>query len=1274
MVSYFFPFAGQSNARRHFTDSSPTGAQVFADDVATLTGATSVTTLNTASGGSASDQLSQNTPSGQNYWYDLIDGLPGPLLVDAVADIKATGLPVTGIIWSQGEQDASSIVGETTVQITPDHYIDATQAIFDYFRAELGDADLPIYIQQLGATTRNYQYGYDEIRAAQIEIADADPDVHIAAVTYDLPLGDTVHLSASGYQTAAQRLAQFVAEDLGSASATFAHGPQMTSAALAAGDTQIVISIAHDGGTDFSPGNSIDGFLVADKAGFIAPTAVERISPTQIRLSFSEALAGDVTVWYIRDGFGWDLDDVVRDNSPLALPLEPGVVTASAAADVAVVKAADFDGGAEGFSYQDNAFLGTSASAYASGSFQDHGALEVRLGGVDGADIQDMSGGWTTTFNLGQATDVTISLRFNLTISGTYEPNEFSRVLLSVDGQLAGLGGNTYLAQISGDGGGGPDLTTGWQVARVDLGQLSAGQHTLVIGGYNNQKTTTSEETTLLFDDVVVSTSGSGGGGGPPPASVVLSADFNGSSDGFVYVEDAFLGTAQPQYASGQLRSNGGPDGSGAAAVTLGGGDGNDIVGMSGAWTNSFLLTQAGNTTVTFDFRLNIANAYEPDEFTQVLVAVDGQLKGLNGNDYVAQLFGKSGPISTGWQTVTIDLGNLDAGSHTLSLGGFNNKKTTANEFSEIRFDDVSVEVAGAGPGPGPGPVNGTPDAVADTASTTEDASVTLTVLGNDSDPDGDALSISSIDSSATNGWVTVSGNSIVYNPGGAFDYLTAGQTANDTFAYTVSDGNGGTDTATVTVTVSGNAGDGNTVTVGSNATLVSTGGDVAVPGVANPSTLNSSDLGLFDGGNVSRAWLGEVTSRLKGNSVNAVSVQDDGTIVFAASAAGMIGGVGAFTASDLIAWDIETDSFSLFFDGSAHGLTLGIDAVHVNDDGSFFFSVNDSGAIGNSEWPVEAGDVRGNQIWRYDPSAAGSETFALTFDGNGQGLSSLPNENIDALYMHDDGTAVVSVTGSGGVLDSSFNPLSFSDSDLVSFDPAAGNGTFSLVVDGDAIGFDTSGGDIKALHLFDGTSAASGANAVGGPGNDTLIGDNQANVLSGNGGSDLLFGAGGDDMLFGGDGADILYSGQGNDTMTGGRGADTMHGDAGGQFVNTFAYTALDEGGDTIFKFDLHSSPGETNADFVDLSDIFVGVAGVGGMDAQDLIDGGYILLATGDWNQDTGVFTDGAGSDARLSISVNGAGAVDPTGTGEVLLAAFVDRGNSLSALDILVDTLIA
>lgn len=62
---------------------------------------------------------------------------------------------------------------------------------------------------------------------------------------------------------------------------------------------------------------------------------------------------------------------------------------------------ADFTTGAEGFVYVDDAF-GGSAGAYASGSAAG-GQLQVLLGGIDGADILDMSGGWQRSFTLDEA-------------------------------------------------------------------------------------------------------------------------------------------------------------------------------------------------------------------------------------------------------------------------------------------------------------------------------------------------------------------------------------------------------------------------------------------------------------------------------------------------------------------------------------------------------------------------------------------------------------------------------------------------------------------------------------------------------------------------------------------------------------------------------------------------------------------------------------------------------------------------------------------------------
>ena len=92
-------------------------------------------------------------------------------------------------------------------------------------------------------------------------------------------------------------------------------------------------------------------------------------------------------------------------------------------------------------------------------------------------------------------------------------------------------------------------------------------------------------------------------------------------------------------------------------------------------------------------------------------------------------------------------------------------------------------------------PLNDPPVAVDDAATTDEDVPVTIAVLGNDSDPDSDPLTITDF-TQAGNGTVTQDGaGNFVYTPDENFN-------GTDTFTYTITDGNGGTSTATVTVTV----------------------------------------------------------------------------------------------------------------------------------------------------------------------------------------------------------------------------------------------------------------------------------------------------------------------------------------------------------------------------------------------------------------------------------------------------------------------------------------
>jgi hypothetical protein len=90
---------------------------------------------------------------------------------------------------------------------------------------------------------------------------------------------------------------------------------------------------------------------------------------------------------------------------------------------------------------------------------------------------------------------------------------------------------------------------------------------------------------------------------------------------------------------------------------------------------------------------------------------------------------------------------------------------------------------------------NDAPIAVDDAAATDEDSPVTIDILSNDSDPDGDVLSVTDITQGA-NGDVTINPDgSITYSPAADFN-------GSDSFTYTISDGNGGSASAAVNITV----------------------------------------------------------------------------------------------------------------------------------------------------------------------------------------------------------------------------------------------------------------------------------------------------------------------------------------------------------------------------------------------------------------------------------------------------------------------------------------
>jgi Ca2+-binding RTX toxin-like protein len=130
---------------------------------------------------------------------------------------------------------------------------------------------------------------------------------------------------------------------------------------------------------------------------------------------------------------------------------------------------------------------------------------------------------------------------------------------------------------------------------------------------------------------------------------------------------------------------------------------------------------------------------------------------------------------------------------------------------------------------------------------------------------------------------------------------------------------------------------------------------------------------------------------------------------------------------------------------------------------------------------------------------------------------------------------------------------------------------------------------------------------AVGGSGDDTLLGNARDNRLDGGGGNDVLDGGEGNDTLLGGAGADRLVGGWGNDRLEGGEGDDVLDGGSSDDVLLGGAGADRLDGGQGWDRLE-----GGTGADTLDGgndADTLLGEDGadflVGG-GGDDLLDGG--------------------------------------------------------------------
>jgi hypothetical protein len=233
------------------------------------------------------------------------------------AAVIAVGNMIAGAIISVGSNDAAN----GTVSSRASHLANI-RTLISSVRTLSNQASLPILISGFNRRPGVSDVQADYVRAAENDVGEDTKVYSVQTLDYEVR-SDNIHLTPAGFLACSNRIKTVFGSAMNSN--TYLRGPKLS--AVEYSGNNIVATLVHRAGTDFTPTSSITGFTAADSTGQLNITSAVRTSETKLTLTTDRAIASTPTVKYLSGGAP-AVGTPVYDNYTLPLPMtmESGLV------------------------------------------------------------------------------------------------------------------------------------------------------------------------------------------------------------------------------------------------------------------------------------------------------------------------------------------------------------------------------------------------------------------------------------------------------------------------------------------------------------------------------------------------------------------------------------------------------------------------------------------------------------------------------------------------------------------------------------------------------------------------------------------------------------------------------------------------------------------------------------------------------------------------------------------------------------------------------------